>query len=222
VNTTLQSTSSSRGIRRSSAEDFPEVYVVDDDEGIRAALRRLFFSEGIRAVLYDSGANFLESARFEHSGCLILDVRMPGMNGLEVQAELARRAVDIPTIFLTGASDVPIAVAAMRSGAVDFIEKPFENEYLLARVRQAIFRHQRQRLDDQERRDINSRFEVLTPREREVLDLVVSGQTSKEIARTLGASHRTIEIHRNHLMEKTGADSLADLIRLRLIERSRP
>jgi two-component system response regulator FixJ len=169
--------------------------------------------------MFESGTELLESGRFDRPGCLILDVKMPGMDGLEVQTQLNARGVDMPTIFLTGASDVPIAVAAMRAGAVDFLEKPFENEHLIARVRQAIARHQQHRVDAEERRDLGQRFESLTPREREVLDLVVAGQTSKEIARTLGASHRTIEIHRNHLMEKTRAESLADLIRLRLIER---
>ncbi len=186
---------------------------------MRSALRRLFFTEGLAVDVYESGVELLERARFDRSGCLILDVKMPGMNGLEVQAELNRRGVDIPTIFLTGASDVPIAVAAMRSGAADFLEKPFENEHLVARVRQAIERHHQQRLNAEERRVIGIRFASLTPRELEVLELVVAGQTSKEIARALGASHRTIEIHRNHLMEKTNAESLADLIRLRLIER---
>lgn len=197
----------------------PLVLIVDDDERMRAALRRLFFSEGLAAELYESGAELLEKARFDRSGCLILDVKMPGMDGLEVQHRLNQRGVDLPTIFLTGASDVPIAVAAMRAGAVDFLEKPFENEHLVSRVRQAIERHQQIRAGVEVRRDVTVRFQSLTPREREVLDLVVAGQTSKEIARTLGASHRTIEIHRNHLMEKTGADSLADLIRLRLLER---
>lgn len=195
------------------------VLIVDDDERMRTALRRLFFTEGLQVELFESGAQLLEDARFDRAGCLILDVKMPDMDGLEVQARLIQRGVTMPTIFLTGASDVPIAVAAMRAGAVDFIEKPFENEQLVARVRQAIVRHQQQRLSLEEHREVVARFASLTPREREVLDLVVDGQTSKEIARTLGASHRTIEIHRNHLMEKTGSDSLADLIRRRLLER---
>jgi two-component system response regulator FixJ len=197
----------------------PVVIIVDDEERMRSALRRLFFTEGIAVEVYESGTELLEKARFDRSGCLILDVKMPGMSGLEVQAVLNQRGVDMPTIFLTGASDVPIAVTAMRAGAADFLEKPFENEQLVARVRQAIERHQKQRIDTEERRELATRFASLTPRELEVLELVVTGQTSKEIARTLGASHRTIEIHRNHLMEKTGAESLADLIRMRLLER---
>jgi two-component system, LuxR family, response regulator FixJ len=219
MNSKTHSDMSATGATVRADKSAPVVLIVDDDERMRAALRRLCFTEGLSAELFESGVELLESARFDRPGCLILDVKMPGMNGLEVQTQLNARGVDMPTIFLTGASDVPIAVAAMRAGAVDFLEKPFENEHLIARVRQAIVRHQQQRIGNEERRDLGQRFESLTPREREVLDLVVAGQTSKEIARTLGASHRTIEIHRNHLMEKTRAESLADLIRLRLIER---
>lgn len=197
----------------------PVVFVVDDDERMRSSLRRLLFTAGLASELYESGPELLDKARFDRPGCLILDIKMPGMNGLEVQTLLNARGVDMPTIFLTGASDVPMAVAAMRAGAADFLEKPFENDHLVERVRHAIACHQIDRIGVEERRDIAVRFESLTPREREVLELVVAGQTSKEIARTLGASHRTIEIHRNHLMEKTRADSLADLIRWRLLDR---
>lgn len=201
-----------------NSKTLPIVLIVDDDDHMRSALRRLFFSEGLQVEMYASGRALLDEARFDRPGCLLLDVKMPGMNGLEVQAVLNERAVDIPTIFLTGASDVPIAVAAMRAGAVDFLEKPYENDQLVARVRQAIERHLVQRNDSAERAELSKRMASLTPREREVLELVVAGQTSKEIARVLGASHRTIEIHRNHLMEKTGAQSLADLVRIRLSE----
>ncbi len=196
----------------------PVVLIVDDDDNMRSALRRLFFSVGVQVEMYASGVALLEDARFDRPGCLLLDVKMPGMNGLEVQAALNQRGVDIPTIFLTGASDVPIAVAAMRAGAVDFLEKPYENDQLVARVRHAIEHHLLQRNDNAERAELSKRMASLTPREREVLELVVTGQTSKEIARVLGASHRTIEIHRNHLMEKAGAQSLADLVRIRLSE----
>ena len=195
------------------------VLIVDDDERMRLSLRRLFFSEGLACELHESGAQLLEKARFDRPGCIILDLQMSDMSGLEVQAQLNARGVVMPTIFLTGASDVAMAVAAMRAGAADFLEKPFENECLVERVRLAIARHRTERVDLEERRGIAAHFESLTPREREVLELVVAGHTSKEIARTLGASHRTIEIHRNHLMEKTRADSLADLIRMRLLDR---
>lgn len=201
----------------STARANPVVLVVDDDERMRSALRRLFFLEGLSVEIFESGIDLLENARLDRPGCLILDLKMPGMNGLEVQARLNERKVTMPLIFLTGASDVPVAVAAMHAGAADFLEKPFENELLVARVRQAIFHCQTQRSSLEQQRVLSTRMQTLTPREREVLKLVVAGQTSKEIARTLGSSHRTVEIHRNHLMEKTGAKSLAELIRIGIL-----
>lgn len=201
---------------RSRQED-PVVYLVDDDAGIRSAIARLLRVAGLQTESYASGTAFLAAADLHRRGCLLLDLHMPGMSGLEVQASLKQRRAALPVIFLTAAADIPIAVAAMREGAVDFIEKPFENEHLLTRVRQAIERS----LDDmrraEERNRTLHRLETLTPREHEVLELVVSGMTAKEIARKLGASHRTIEIHRGHVMEKMAAASLADLVRMRLL-----
>jgi FixJ family two-component response regulator len=194
----------------------PVVVVVDDEPGMRAALMRLLESNGLCAELYESGAAMLEHARLDRPGCMLLDVRMPEMDGLQVQAELNRRQVQLPTIFLTGSADVPVAVAAMRAGAADFIEKPFENELLLARVNQVIERHKHALAEQAERREIARRLGTLTPRESEVMELVVTGLTSKEIARKLGASPRTIEIHRTHVMEKMSAATLADLVRMRL------
>jgi len=194
------------------------VLIVDDDDFMRSAMRRLFASNGIAAEIYASGMEFLEHAPFERSGCVILDVRMPGLNGLEVQAALKQRRIELPVIFLTASADVPIAVSAMREGAVDFLEKPFENEDLVARVRNALERHQNQRRGSVEREDVQRRLASLTARERSVLDLVVAGQTNKEIARTLGASFRTIEIHRRHVMEKMAVSTLADLVRLKLLD----
>lgn len=193
------------------------VFVVDDDAGIRAALRRLLKLHGLTVEMYASGRDFLAQADLRRSGCVLLDVRMPGMNGLEVQAELNGRQVPLPVIFLTGASDIPMAVTAMRQGAEDFIEKPFDNRQLLARVRQAL-EHARTRIQHStDRHAVLERWHSLTPRERQVLELVTVGKTAKEIARTLGASHRTIEIHRGHLMEKMGAATLAELVRMRLL-----
>lgn len=194
------------------------VFIVDDDDFMRSAMRRLFASNGIAAEIYASGMEFLDQAPFERGGCVLLDVRMPGLNGLEVQAALKQRRIELPVIFLTASADVPIAVSAMREGAVDFLEKPFENEDLLARVRGALERHQNQRRGSVEREDVQRRLASLTARERSVLDLVVAGQTNKEIARTLGASFRTIEIHRRHVMEKMAVSTLADLVRLKLLE----
>jgi FixJ family two-component response regulator len=193
------------------------VFVVDDDAGIRSALRRLLKLHGLMVELFASGGEFLDRANLRRSGCLLLDVRMPGMNGLEVQAQLNERRIPLPVIFLTGASDIPMAVAAMRQGAVDFIEKPFDNRHLLARVRQALDQARSRIQRSADRDAVLSRCNSLTPREREVLELVTVGKTAKEIARTLGASHRTIEIHRGHLMEKMGASTLAELVRMRLL-----
>lgn len=200
----------------------PVVFVVDDEEHMRAALRRLFASAGLRAEVHATGAEFLAQPQLDVPGCVILDVGMPGMGGLEVQTRLRERAADLPVIFLTGAAEIPVAVAAMRAGAVDFVEKPFDNDDLLRRVRAAIERQALHRDEARRRREFARRLETLTPRECEVLEWVVAGQTNKEIARTLGGSHRTIEIHRSRIMEKTAAQSLADLIRMCLLVDAAP
>lgn len=193
------------------------MFVVDDDAGIRSALRRLLKLHGFAFELYASGSEFLDHANLNRTGCLLLDVRMPGMNGLEVQTRLNQRGIPMPVIFLTGTADVPMAVAAMRQGAADFIEKPFDNRQLLARVRQALQQAHTRIRHNADRDAVRSRCNSLTPRERQVLELVTMGKTAKEIARALGASHRTIEIHRGHLMEKMGAATLAELVRMRLL-----
>lgn len=180
-------------------------------------MRRFLKLHGLTVETYASGRDFFDQADLCKSGCVLLDVRMPGMNGLEVQAELNGRHVPLPVIFLTGASDIPMAVTAMRQGAEDFIEKPFDNRQLLARVHQAL-EHARTRIRDSANRNaVLDHSRSLTPRERQVWELVSLGKTAKEIARSLGASHRTIEIHRGHLMEKMGAATLAELVRMRLL-----
>ena len=194
----------------------PVVLIVDDNDGMRAALERLLTLAKLSVESYASGSEFLASARFDRPGCIVLDVAMPQMSGLEVQAHLNERGVNLPIVFLTGTSDIPIAVAAMREGAADFIEKPFDNADLVARVRNAIEHHEVRRRGQAEVAAIHERLARLTPREREVMELVVAGRTSKEIARIVGSSHRTVEIHRARLMEKMGAASLAELVRLRL------
>jgi FixJ family two-component response regulator len=201
---------------RSIQDSDPLVRVVDDDEGMRSALRRLLAVAKLDAELYASGSEFLETAQFDRPGCVLLDVNMPQMSGLQVQSALKQRHVALPVVFLTGSSDIPIAVAAMREGAVDFIEKPFDNEDLVARLRAAIERGLNARRDEASRLELQARAAKLTPREREVMDLVVTGLTSKEIARVVGASHRTVEIHRAHLMEKMVAGTLAELVRAHL------
>jgi len=167
--------------------------------------------------LYPSGVEFLAEAKLDRPGCLLLDINMPEMSGLEVQARLNQRRVTIPIIFLTASADIPIAVAAMREGAADFVEKPFDADHLLLRVRQAIDSHHRLRKIEEERQLVQGHFAKLTPREHEIMELVVTGKTSKVIARELGMSHRTVEIHRTHLMEKMAASTLADLVRMHLL-----
>jgi FixJ family two-component response regulator len=199
------------------ADSGATVFVVDDDAGMRAALQRVLTRASLQVEAYASGSEFVSVARLDRRGCVLLDVKMPEMNGLRVQAILAERRVALPVIFLTGSADVPIAVAAMRAGAIDFIEKPFDNDDLVARVRSAIRQDERVHAGDAEHAAILARAATLTPREREVAALVVTGRTSKEIARTIGASHRTVEIHRAHVMEKMTAATLADLVRMSLL-----
>ncbi|HEY2396996.1 MAG TPA: response regulator [Rudaea sp.] len=163
--------------------DEPVVIVVDDDELVRSALRRLFVSSKVAAEFYASGTHLLAEARFDRLTCIILDVRMPGMDGLEVQARLKQRHVDVPLIFLTASSDIPIAVSAMREGAIDFIEKPFDSDDLLARVRHAIDRHRHVRREAIEQRVVSRKLTSLTPREYDVLEALVTGKTNKQIAR---------------------------------------
>jgi len=194
----------------------PVVMVVDDDALMRASLQRLLVRGGLRVELYASGSDFLERVVPGRSGCVLLDVTMPGLSGLDVQAALNERGAKWPVIFLTGSAHVPIAVAAMRAGAVDFIEKPFDNQHVLDRIGLALERHRHQRRDDHAHAEILRRLGTLTPRELEVLERVVAGETSKEIARALGASPRTIDVHRARLMDKMAARTLADLVRMRL------
>jgi FixJ family two-component response regulator len=194
----------------------PVVLVVDDDAGMRSALERVLTRAGCIVELYESGSDFLCRARFDRLGCVLLDIAMPGLSGLEVQAHLNSRSVTLPVLFLTGVADIPSAVATMRDGAVDFIEKPFDNDDLVARVRRAIDIHGEVSRDGAERLLVQQRWGTLTPREREILELVVAGRTNKEIGRLVGTSHRTIDVHRAHLMEKMAARNLADLVRMRL------
>lgn len=200
-----------------NSDRVPVVFVVDDEAGIRSSLRRLLKLAGLTVETFSSGPEFLETAQLHRAGCVLLDMRMPQMSGLEVQARLNQRRIALPVIFLTGAADVPMAVAAMRSGAHDFIEKPFDAQQLVARVRQLLEQasNRGQRVED--RNVTLARLRTLTPREREVLDLVAAGGTAKEIAHQLGTSHRTVEIHRAHLTQKLAASSLADLVRMQLL-----
>jgi FixJ family two-component response regulator len=194
----------------------PTVLVVDDDDFMRAALRRVFTIADIPVETFASAAELLETADFCAPAVLLLDVMMPGMTGLELQAILKERGVRLPVIFLTGAADIPIAVTAMRNGAVDFLEKPFDNAVLIERVRGPLARSaEPARLQGRPPdTDCARRLGTLTPRERVVFERMIEGKTSKVIARELGGSFRTIEIHRARIMSKTGAVSLADLVRM--------
>lgn len=188
------------------------VFVVDDDEGVCRALRRLIESLGLTVETFTSAADFLQQGDPSRPGCLVLDVRMPGPSGLELQAELARRNVRIPIIFITAHGDVPMSVHAMKAGAVDFIQKPFREQVLLDAVQRAIARDEAGRQTQADRDVVLARLERLTPRERQVMRLVAAGRLNKQIARELGASEKTIKVHRGRVMQKMEAGSLADLV----------
>ena len=197
-------------------EEAPTVFVVDDDPAIRFAMQALMESINLKHEIFGSGDEFLEKVSDKRAGCLVLDIRMPGLGGLELQDELIRRGSALPIIFITGHGDVPMAVDAMQKGAVDFIQKPFRDQDLLDRVREALVTDEVQRRKSQEHAEVVERLERLTNREREVFDLVVTGKPNKVIAYELGVSQRTVEIHRARVMEKMRARSLADLVKMHI------
>jgi FixJ family two-component response regulator len=190
------------------------VYIVDDDEAVRNSLRLLLKALGQPAAAYGSAQDFLAAFDPQWRGCLVLDIRMPGMSGLELQQELNTRGALMPIIFITGHGDVPMAVEAMQHGAMDFLQKPFRDQDLLDRINRALEKDRagRELLGNRER--IRARIADLTPREKEVLTLVTQGKANKVIAADMGLSQRTVEIHRAHVMEKMGANSLAHLVRM--------
>jgi len=191
----------------------PIIFVVDDDAAVRHSTEMLIRSMGLRAESFSSAAEFLEDFDPQQPGCVILDIRMPGMSGLELQGHLRERDAAIPVIFVTGHGDVPMAVKAMKAGAVDFIQKPFRDQELIDRVHAALDQDKEQRRQDADRAKIEARIEALTTRETEVMGLVVDGKPNKEIAFDLGLSPRTVEIHRARVMNKMKAASLPDLVR---------
>jgi len=195
------------------------VFVVDDDEAMRSSLKWLIESVGMQVHTYESAQAFLDAYYPGRAGCLLLDVRMPGMSGLELQAYLVRREIRLPVIIITGHGDVSMAVKAMKAGAVDFIEKPFDDEALLGSIRNALQYDEKQRALRAQRADIAARLAELTPREHEVMNMVTDGKSNKEIAAALGVSAKTVEVHRARVMDKMRADSLAELVRLVLIAR---
>ncbi|MEJ2171681.1 MAG: response regulator transcription factor [Woeseiaceae bacterium] len=197
-------------------QEHPTVFIVDDDASIRFAMQALMDSVNIKHEIFSSGDEFLESVDDHRPGCLVLDIRMPGLGGLELQEELVKRGNMLPIIFITGHGDVPMAVEAMQKGAVDFIQKPFRDQDLLDRVRDALMTDKERREENERHTEVEKRLARLTNREREVFDLVVTGKPNKVIAYELGVSQRTVEIHRARVMEKMQARSLADLVKMHM------
>ena len=201
------------------SKTLPTVFVVDDDAPVRDGLRLLLRSVGHRVETFGSAQEFLDAYADDRPGCLVLDVRMPGMSGLDLQEQLNERRAILPIIFITGHGDVPMAVEAMQCGAFDFLQKPFRDQDLLDRVQRAMVRDGESRGRLAARAQIRSRLATLTPRELEVMELVTSGKANKVVGADLGVSQRTVEIHRAHVMEKMGANSLAELVRMVLDSR---
>jgi two-component system, LuxR family, response regulator FixJ len=192
------------------------VFVVDDDEGVRSSLGLLLESVGYHCALFASAREFLERYRPDQAGCLLLDIRMPDMSGIELQEHLAARGVFLPVIFITGHGDVPMAVQAMKNGAFDFLQKPFRDQELLDRVSRGIQSDAQARDALSKREELRRRHDTLTPREKEVMELIVAGKANKVIAFDLRLSERTVEIHRARVMEKMGTRSVAHLVRMAL------
>ena len=190
------------------------VHVVDDDDAVRSSLRLLLKSVGLPTVAHASAHEFLAAWDGDQPGCLVLDVRMPGMSGIELQAELNQRGAIIPVIFISGHGDIPMAVEAIQHGAFDFLQKPFRDQDLIDRVQRALASDAEHRQLLQQRETLRQRLESLTPREQEVLELVTQGKANKVMAGDLGVSQRTVEIHRARVMEKMGAQSLEQLVRM--------
>lgn len=198
-------------------KEWGTVFVVDDDEAMRSSLRWLIESDGLQVETFDSARNFLDNYYPGQSGCLLLDVRMPGMSGLELQAQLEDREITAPVIIITGHGDVTMAVKAMKAGAYDFIEKPFDDEVLLGAIKRALSRDAEQRENRMMRAEMTSRMAQLTRREHEVMEMVTAGLSNKEIAAKLDVSAKTIEAHRARVMEKMEARSLAELVRMAVL-----
>jgi len=190
------------------------IFIVDDDESVREALGSLFRSVGYNVEMFGSAADLLRGKLPDVASCLVLDVRLPGLSGLDFQAELAKANIQVPIIFMTGHGDIPMSVKAMKAGAVDFLSKPFRDQDMLDAVALALDRDRKRREAEKQLSDLRLRFEGLTPREREVMGLVTAGMMNKQIAGELNLSEITVKIHRGHVMRKMNVRSLADLVRM--------
>jgi FixJ family two-component response regulator len=197
-----------------SGQSQPIVFVIDDDSSVRMALCNLFRSVGLRAEVFGSAPELLLSKLPDVASCLVLDIRLPGVSGLDFQTELTQANIHIPIIFMTGHGDIPMTVKAMKAGAVDFLTKPFRDQDILDAVAMAIERDRRRRADEKLVADLRTHFEGLSPREREVMKLVTAGMMNKQAAAETGLAEITVKIHRGRLMKKMGARSLADLVRM--------
>lgn len=212
----IDQTTRGSGVPMKDFSDEQTVFVVDDDAAVRDSLSWLIKSVGLKVETFGSAHEFLEKLNPRRQGVVVLDVRMPGMSGLELQEKLVSDSITLPVIIVTGHGDVPMAVRAVKSGAFDFIEKPFNDQVLLDRIQQAMKRQVETRKVEEQRADVSGRLNTLTPREKEVLEMVVSGNPNKVIAAQLGISCRTVEIHRGRVMEKMRASSLSELVRMGL------
>jgi len=192
----------------------PVVFIVDDDLSVRRSTERLVQATGLKVQTFTSAKEFLKNARFEGPACLVLDVRMPGLSGMDLQQELTQSGIQIPIIFITGHGDIPMSVRAMKAGAVEFLTKPFRSRGLLDAIRAALERDRSAHKERSETGELRQRYEQLTPREREVMVLVAAGLLNKQVAGELATTERTIKFHRAHIMQKMHAESLADLVRM--------
>jgi FixJ family two-component response regulator len=196
------------------AETEPVIFVVDDDDSMRRALVRLLHSVKMRVQIFASAEEFFRTERPDVPSCIVLDVRLPGLSGLDFQAELAKEGTRIPIVFITGHGDIPMTVQAIQAGAIDFLEKPFRDQDLLDAVARAIQRDQQRRVQDRAIYDLRVHFELLTPRERQIMVMVTEGLMSKQIAAKIDLSEITVKIHRSHLMKKMNAKTVAELVKM--------